>query len=91
MIAASDLSIVGALNNLVSAQRDLISMLRNTIDEDERQFQELRQLVADLDDSTPSRRAFEELHNRVDALESLLGPAASASLPHLQAHLRGRV
>ena len=36
-----------------------------------KRLDEADQRIADLDDATPSRRAFEELHNRVDAIERM--------------------
>ena len=48
----------------------IIVICRNLLDRVDRDYTELRQIVADLDDSTPSRAAFEELHNRVDNIET---------------------
>lgn len=49
---------------------EALRAVNDSITEAREQIRRIEAAVADLDDATPSRRAFEELHTRVDALEA---------------------
>ena len=50
----------------------LLNITRRLLDLIERDYMELRQALADLDDATPSRHAFDQLASRLDELHSRL-------------------
>lgn len=60
-----------ALVALAETSARFAQLANMTFDLFRARLDELETRIADLDDATPSRRAFEELHSRVDELERL--------------------
>ena len=52
-------------------ETDLFSILDRLLKLVERDFADVREQLADLDHATVKRGPFEELHNRVDAIERM--------------------
>lgn len=61
--------VVTALESLSKSVSGLTTLVDRSLSEHDRAIISLSNSIADLDDATPSRAAFEELHNRVDNIE----------------------